>query len=215
MNRKSSSSSVPAVEAPLDHRGFEVADRAGRDLPHRRPAAGEPRRVVLGRQVADQRGDAIARLQQRQRLLEQASSCPAPGLETRLTTNTPASRNRSRSARATTSFCLRTFLPDFDETWLVAHASISRATSSSSLPCTISRRRRAALAAAERLHDCEARARRRTSGRTRRPAPPRSPGAIPRAAWPRRPSRTRPAALRARHPRARRSAGAPRTTRRP
>src|ERR1700728_999581 len=34
---------------------------------------------------------------------------PAPGLDTRLTTKTPASRNRSRSARATISFCLNTF----------------------------------------------------------------------------------------------------------
>src|SRR5215468_5498530 len=34
---------------------------------------------------------------------------PDPGLETRLTTNTPAVRNCSRRARAITSFCFKTF----------------------------------------------------------------------------------------------------------
>src|SRR6185437_771157 len=35
---------------------------------------------------------------------------PAPGLETRLTTNTPSALKRARNARATRSFCFKTFL---------------------------------------------------------------------------------------------------------
>ena len=44
---------------------------------------------------------------------------PAPGLDTRLTTNTPASRKRCRSARATEVVLLEEVLPDFDQTGVV------------------------------------------------------------------------------------------------
>ena len=59
---------------------------------------------------------------------------PAPGLETRLTTNDARLVEPLAQLARVQIVLLEDVLPDLDETWLGTHCSISRATSSSSLP---------------------------------------------------------------------------------
>ncbi len=59
---------------------------------------------------------------------------PAPGLDTRLTTKTPASRKRCAELAGDEVVLLEDVLPHFDQARLEAHCSISMATSSSSRP---------------------------------------------------------------------------------
>ena len=144
----------PAVERGLHHRGLEVADRAGRDLPHRRAAPRQAGGVVFGGQIAHQRGDAESRVQPGQRLLQQRR---LPGARAR----DQADHEDARLAEPLPEraghqvVLLEDVLPHFDEAWLVAHVSISRATSSSSRPLIHLRRGSAALRAAEGLHALE------------------------------------------------------------
>ena len=51
---------VPAVERRTDHPGFQVTHGPGGDLAHGRAAAAQPQGIVVGREVADQRGDPRA-----------------------------------------------------------------------------------------------------------------------------------------------------------
>jgi hypothetical protein len=101
---------APAVERGAHHVGFEMTDGSGDDLTNGSAGARQPLRVVVRRQISDQRRDAMpAGSHSRPGCARAAPSFPAPGLETRLTTNTPASWNRARSSRAVTSFCFSTF----------------------------------------------------------------------------------------------------------
>jgi hypothetical protein len=62
---------VPVTQCILDHGSFEVAQGPRRDLFYRSLAAGEANSVVLGRQIADQRGNPVLRLKQGQCFLEE------------------------------------------------------------------------------------------------------------------------------------------------
>ena len=156
MNRKSSSSSAQPSSARLHHRGFEMADRAGRDLPHRRAAPRQPGGVVLGGQIADQRGDAVPRVQQGQRPLEQRRLAGARARHQADHEDAGVAEPLPQRAGHEVVL-LEDVLPDFDESWLVAHGSISRATSSSSRPSIHLRRGRAALRRSRTTARCSSR----------------------------------------------------------
>src|ERR1043165_4153131 len=62
---------VPVCKRVLDHRCIEVTDRSGNDLLHRRFAARESSRVVLGSKISNQRRDPHAvGTQARQRVFQ-------------------------------------------------------------------------------------------------------------------------------------------------
>ena len=86
------------------------------------PRTRQPRGVVFGGQIADQRGDAVSRAAAERSVFSRNAVFPEPGLDTRLTTKTPASWKRCRSSRATMSFCLRTFLSYFHQPGLGSHS---------------------------------------------------------------------------------------------
>ena len=50
---------LPPLQSPLDHRGFQMANRAGGDLLHRYAAAREAVSVILCGQITNQRRNAI------------------------------------------------------------------------------------------------------------------------------------------------------------
>ena len=61
MNRKSSSSRSQPSRASLNHRGFQMAERAGGDLLDGHLGARQADGVVVGGQIADQGRDAVVR----------------------------------------------------------------------------------------------------------------------------------------------------------
>src|SRR5277367_4375463 len=64
--KKIECANVPTGERVVDHGGFKMAERSGRNLLHRSLATRQPNRVVLGSEVTNQGRDTIVRVQERE-----------------------------------------------------------------------------------------------------------------------------------------------------
>src|SRR3984885_3901398 len=62
---------IPLLQRLLDHGGFQVTQRTGSNLFYRRLAARQADRVVLRREVSDERGDAVILTKKRECLLQE------------------------------------------------------------------------------------------------------------------------------------------------
>ncbi len=155
MKRKSRSFEIPAFERGLDHGGFEVAESAGGDLLYWRAAASEAHGIVFGGQIADERCDTILLVAAASRVFSSSVVLPEPGLETMLTTNTPRVLKALAEFAGDQIILLENVLADLDDAGYGAHSSTSRATTSSSLPLTISEARRTAFGAPKPLQSRE------------------------------------------------------------
>jgi cystathionine beta-lyase len=128
---------VPTVQRALDHRGVEMAHRPRRDLLDRNLAARQTSRVIVGRQVADQRGHAIATAQGSQHALKE-SGLARTG--TRHETDDEHARSAETFAQrpGRDVVLLEHTLPDFHQARVAVHDSTSSARTSNSRPLRIS-----------------------------------------------------------------------------
>ena len=121
MNKKSSSRDS-SHRAHSDHGRLQVADGAGNDLLYRSLTAREALSIIFRGEIADQRGNAET-CRSRVSVFSRRAVFPEPGLDTRLTTKTPASRNRSAKRASYHVVLLQNVLPDFDQARFGAHSS--------------------------------------------------------------------------------------------
>ncbi len=128
---------VPAFEGVLHHRGFQMADRAGGDLPDGGLAPSQPASVIVGGQVADQGGHAVALAEQAEHFLQEHRLA---GARTGDEADHVHPRLVETVAQGTGNHVvvLQDLLADLHQASGLAHVSISRATTSSSRPRTTS-----------------------------------------------------------------------------
>src|SRR5208337_3406785 len=64
---------LPAEQGRRDHVGFQMADRAGDDLLDNRPTTSQFAGIVVGCQIADQRGDPVTAPERPEHFLQKRS----------------------------------------------------------------------------------------------------------------------------------------------
>ncbi len=139
---------IPAFQGALDHRGFEMAESAGGDLFHGRPAAGEADGVIFRGEIADQRRDAIFGPKKSESFLEKHGLAGAGTRDHADDEDARIVKTLAKRAREEI-ILLQDVLADFDDARSGTHCSTSSETTSSSFPCTISEASDAAFGAAK------------------------------------------------------------------
>ena len=89
---------VPIAQGVLNHRGFEVADRARGDLFHGSETSSQTRGIIFGREVANERSYPGAKPKRHERLFEEGGFAGARTRDEADDKNTSVRRNWIRRA---------------------------------------------------------------------------------------------------------------------